>query len=113
VYVIKDIKFSASYEELVNANSMVASHTDNPGATTVRRTTAAGQTATQPGAPSADSQTDQPADQQTVVVNETYELTDPHHPSYGQVLIGENRDEIKCTIVVNYLFYRADNITPQ
>ena len=29
------------------------------------------------------------------------------------VLIGENRDNINCTLVVNYLFYRADNITPQ
>ena len=43
----------------------------------------------------------------------TYELTDPHHPDYGRPLIGEMQDEIKCTLVVNYLFYRADNITPQ
>ena len=115
VYVIKDIRFSAPYEDLINANSVVASHTDNPGnAAAARRTTAAGQTLP-PGTPSADSQAAQSAtDQQTVSLrNETYDLTDPHNPAYGQVLIGENRDEIKCTIVVNYLFYRADNITPQ
>ena len=42
-----------------------------------------------------------------------YDLTDPRNPDYGRVLIGETQDEIRCTIVVNYLFYRADNITPQ
>ena len=111
VYVIKDIKFSAPYEDLINANAVVASHTDTTINATTRRTTTAGQAI--PGAPVA--QTVQPAaDQQTAApVVETYELSDPHHPEYGQVLIGENRDEIKCTIVVNYLFYRADNITPQ
>jgi hypothetical protein len=111
VYVIKDIKFSAPYEDLINANAVVASHTDTAINATTRRTTTAGQAI--PGAPVA--QTVQPAaDQQTAApVVETYELSDPHHPEYGQVLIGENRDEIKCTIVVNYLFYRADNITPQ
>lgn len=115
VYVIKDIKFSAPFEDLINANAVVASHTDSPNnAATVRRTTTAGQQTLPPGAPPA-AQTVQPAaDPQTAaLVEETYELTDPHHPEYGQVLIGENRDEIKCTIVVNYLFYRADNITPQ
>ncbi len=111
VYVIKDIKFSAPYEDLINANAVVASHTDTTINATTRRTTTAGQAI--PGAPVA--QTVQPAaNQQTAApVVETYELSDPHHPEYGQVLIGENRDEIKCTIVVNYLFYRADNITPQ
>ena len=67
--------------------------------------------------PPADPNAIQPADQQAAAVptvqTEIYEQTDPHHPEYGKTLIGETRDEIKCTIVVNYLFYRADNITPQ
>ena len=117
VYVIKDIKFSAPYEDLINANAIVAGHAENVG-TTVRRTagTAANQTLP-PGAPPADPNAIQPADQQVAAVptvqTEIYEQTDPHHPEYGKTLIGETRDEIKCTIVVNYLFYRADNITPQ
>ena len=57
-----------------------------------------------------------PADAAAALIAATYaeyELTDPHHPEYGKVLIGESRDDINCTLVVNYLFYRADNITPQ
>ena len=115
VYVIKDIKFSASYEDLIMANAVVASHTDTLGGTqTTRRTNTQ---STIPGAPPADpaAAQQQTADQTAVVTtaSSTYELTDPHHPDYGKVLIGETRDEIECTIVVNYLFYRADNITPQ
>ena len=116
VYVIKDIKFSAPYEDLINANAVVASHTDTLGGTqTARR----GNTQSAiPGAPPADqnaAQQQTTTDQNAVVTtaSSSYELTDPHHPDYGKVLIGETRDEIECTIVVNYLFYRADNITPQ
>ncbi len=114
VYVIKDIKLSAPFEDLINANAVVASHTDALGGTQTRRNT---QSAI-PGAPPADpaNAQQQTADQQTAAIttaSSIYELTDPHHPDYGKPLIGENRDEIECTIVVNYLFYRADNITPQ
>ena len=114
VYVIKDIKFSAPYEDLINANAVVATHMDSGANNTavVRRNPAAGQVI--PGAPPAGATAQQTAaDQTSTALVSTYELTDPHHPEYGQPLIGENRDEIKCTIVVNYLFYRADNITPQ
>jgi len=115
VYVIKDIKFSAPFEDLINANAVVASHADSGAnnATAVRRTTTAGQAI--PGAPPAGANAAQQtaAEQTATALVSTYELTDPHHPEYGQPLIGETRDEIKCTIVVNYLFYRADNITPQ
>jgi len=118
VYVIKDIKFSSSYEDLINANAVVAEHMERPNA---RRTgAAAGVAANQstiPGAPPADPNMIQPTAQQqpaTVVATRVdYELTDPHHPDYGRPLIGEMQDEIKCTIVVNYLFYRAENITQQ
>lgn len=115
VYVIKDIKFSAPFEDLINANAVVGSHMDSGAnsATVVRRNTTAGQAI--PGAPPAGANAAQQpaADQNAATLVATYELTDPHHPEYGQPLIGETRDEIKCTIVVNYLFYRADNITPQ
>ena len=115
VYVIKDIKFSAPFEDLINANAVVATHMDSGAnnTATVRRNTTAGQAI--PGAPPAGDNAAQQtvADQTATALVATYELTDPHHPEYGQPLIGENRDEIKCTIVVNYLFYRADNITPQ
>lgn len=110
VYVIKDIKLSAPFEDLINANAVVASHTDALGGTQTRRSNT--QTAI-PGAPPADPTA---AQQQTTAIttaSSIYELTDPHHPDYGKPLIGEIRDEIECTIVVNYLFYRADNITPQ
>jgi len=115
VYVIKDIKLSAPYEDLINANAVVASHTDTLGGpqTTRRTNTQTGIPGAPPADPNAQQQT---ADQQTAVIttaSSIYELTDPHHPDYGKPLIGEIRDEIECTIVVNYLFYRADNITPQ
>lgn len=106
VYEITDIKFSAPYEDLVAANSLVEEHIEGPNRRTAR--TAANQ------ADTADANAIQPAGQPAVAsARSEYELTDPHHPDYGRPLIGENRDEIKCTIVVNYLFYRADNITPQ
>ena len=71
-----------------------------------------------PGAPQPAANDPAAANQQNQAVTPVparveYELSDPHHPDYGKTLIGETRDEIKCTIVVNYLFYRADNITPQ
>ena len=105
VYEISDIKFSAPYEDLVAANSLVMEHTEGP----VRRTNRT------EAADDADANAIQPATAQAAALTarSEYELTDPHHPDYGRPLIGENRDAIKCTIVVNYLFYRADNITPQ
>ena len=105
VYEISDIKFSAPYEDLVAANSLVMEHTEGP----VRRTNRT------EAADDADANAIQPATAQAAALTarSEYELTDPHHPDYGRPLIGENRDKIKCTIVVNYLFYRADNITPQ
>ena len=114
VYVIKDIKFSAPYEDLINANAVVAGHMESSTGTT-RRTTTATAGNLPPGAPPADANQAaiQPAAVTTVVARNMYELTDPHNPEYGKTLIGEVRDEIRCTIVVNYLFYRADNITPQ
>ena len=118
VYVINDIKFSAPYEDLIIANDIVAGHVDsvnNGTATTTRRT--AGTDSAIPGAPPVAANANNAADADpqaaATLTYSTYELTDPHHPEYGKTLIGETRDEIKCTIVVNYLFYRADNITPQ
>ena len=117
VYVINDIKFSAPYEDLIIANDIVAGHVDsvNNGTSTVRR--AAGAESAIPGAPPVAANTNaadtDPQAAAATLTYSTYELTDPHHPEYGKTLIGETRDEIKCTIVVNYLFYRADNITPQ
>ena len=107
VYEITDIKFSAPYEDLVAANSLVEEHTEDPA----RR---ANRTANQ-AADAADANAIQPATTQSALLTtrSEYELTDPHHPDYGRPLIGENQDKIKCTIVVNYLFYRADNITQQ
>jgi hypothetical protein len=109
VYEITDIKFSSSYEDLIAANAIVADHTDSPA----RRAAAAASQA-QAGE-EADANAIQPAAAQTVATaaRSTYELTDPRHPDYGRTLIGGTRDDITCTIVVNYLFYRADNITPQ
>ena len=118
---MKSIKFSSPYEDLVNANAVVASHMEE-GAAPARRTTAAAGAANQtlpPGTvvdPNNNAFVNQPAATQPVVatpVRSEYELTDPHNPEYGKVLIGETKDEIKCTIVVNYVLYRADNITPQ
>ena len=123
VYVIKDIKFSAPFEDLIHANDIVAEHVE--GASSVRRpaTTIPGVPPTDPslppGAPPVTATATDPATQaaqqaaQQAAARPGYELTDPHHPDYGQTLIGGTQDEIKYTIVVNYLLYRADNITPQ
>lgn len=114
VYEIKDIKFSAPYEDMINANSQVAYHTEKQKPDARRTTTPAAGTA---AAETADQQAIQPADTPAVqtasVTRVVYDFDDPRNPEYGQPLIGETQDEIKCTIVVNYLFYRADNITPQ
>ena len=118
VYVIKDIKFSSPYEDLITANAIVANHMEDSSAPARRTTVATANQNLQPGAqqPAAnDPAANQQQNQVVTVVpaRVEYELSDPHHPDYGKTLIGETRDEIKCTIVVNYLFYRADNITPQ
>jgi hypothetical protein len=115
VYVIKDIKFSAPFEDLINANAIVAEHTERPNAAARRTGAAAANQSAIPGAPPADPNMIQPVQQQTAAVptRVDYELTDPHHPDYGRPLIGEMQDQIKCTIVVNYLYYRAENITQQ
>ena len=119
VYVVKSIKFNAPFEDLINANDVVAEHVD--GASAVRRNATAIPGAPDsaiPGAPPVAAndpatQAAQQAAQQATQAKSGYELTDPHHPDYGRPLIGEMQDEIKCTIVVNYLLYRADNITHQ
>ena len=117
VYVVKKIEFSAPFEDLINANDVVAEHVE--GASSVRRnaTTIPGApTSAIPGAPPVAAndpatQAAQQAAQQATQARSGYELTDPHHPDYGRPLIGEMQDEIKCTIEVDYLLYRADNIT--
>ena len=112
VYEIRDISFSAPFDDLITANALVASHVEKP-AMDARRAAAGTGTVTNQQAIQPDGAT--PAGQSTPVVatRVEYNLTDPHNPEYGQPLIGERRNEIKCTIVVNYLFYRANNITPQ
>jgi len=120
VYVVKDIKFSAPYEDLISANDTVAEHVEGSsrrtGANAIHG--APNSNSAIPGAPPVAAtdpatQAAQQAAQQTAAVRSGYELTDPHHPDYGKMLLGGMQDEIKCTIVVNYLLYRADNITPQ
>ena len=108
VYEIKDIKLSAPYEDMINANAVVAGHVEkaaSPRTTVGTAATTANQAAIQPAGT--------PAIQTASATRVEYELSDPHNPDYGEILIGKKRDEIKCTIVVNYLFYRANNITPQ
>jgi len=88
VYVIKDIHLSSPSKELVDANSVVFNHI-----------------ATQAEAESAQ--------EGTAAYAGDYDIKNPQHPDYGRVLIGDVRDNINCTITVNYLVYRADNITLQ
>ena len=109
VYVIKNIKFTAPFDDLVEANTLVNRHTKS--AAEAETTTGTAATQVQSNA----STTDDEDNQTTVVVSLTpqYELTDPRNPDYGRMLIGGKQDKINCTIVVNYLFYRADNITNQ
>jgi len=117
VYVIRDIKLRSPQDDIIVANSIVAGHVDG-GTRAAATTQKADGTAADPNAAAAATTTNdtKPADPAAALIAATYaeyELTDPHHPEYGKVLIGENRDDINCTLVVNYLFYRADNITPQ
>ena len=112
VYVIKNIKFTAPYDDLIEANTLVNRHSKSSSETNPVETTA-GTAANQ--AQSDAASTDDGETQAAVVVSYTpqYELTDPRNSDYGRMLIGGKQDKINCTIVVNYLFYRADNITPQ
>jgi hypothetical protein len=111
VYEITDIRLFSSHEELINANSLVAEHVDfASGRTAVNAVTIPGSESGDDSEENADQ-----AEKKPVVSSmySQYDLTDPHNPDYGRVLIGGSQDGIRCTIVVNYLFYRADNITPQ
>ena len=113
VYVIRDIKLTAPHDDLVMANYLVAGHID--GTNGVRNANS------KEGDEDKDKEEEDDdnkpkTDPATALITAAYsqfELTDPQHPDYGKVLLGETRDEINCTLVVNYLFYRADNITPQ
>jgi len=110
VYVIRNIKLSSPPDEMIAANSLIAKHLDGSASRAedeVAEPNAAGRAA---------AKQDEPLDSAAALIAATYaeyDLTDPHHPDYGKVLIGDKRDEINCTLVVNYLFYRADNLTPQ
>ena len=115
VYVIRDIKLKAPQDDIIIANAIVAGHVEG-GSRTAAQKAADGTTADGAAADAATKEEAKPADPAAALIAATYaeyELTDPHHPEYGKVLIGESRDDINCTLVVNYLFYRADNITPQ
>jgi len=118
VYVVKSIGLNAQYEDLMRANGLVLDHTESRGTSSTRKsTTATSEQDKQQQQQSAADQTGTAAGTQTSTASSRnaalYDLTDPRNPEYGKTLIGEERDEIECTIVVNYLFYRADNITQQ
>ena len=115
VYVIRDIKLRAPQDDIIVANSIVAGHIDGGtrAAATTQKTDGTTADATAAAATKDDAKQADPAAALLAATYAEYELTDPHHPEYGKVLIGESRDDINCTLVVNYLFYRADNITPQ
>ena len=109
VYQITSISLVSPNDDLMVANALVADHIDSSsGRTTTTKAAANSQTD-----PNANDEPDLRAVQPVTPVRVEYALTDPRNSDYGRPLIGENRDEIKCTIVVNYLLYRADNITPQ
>ena len=115
VYVIRDIKLKAPQDDIIIANAIVAGHVEG-GSRTAAQKAADGTTADGAAVDAATKEEAKSADPAAALIAATYaeyELTDPHHPEYGKVLIGESRDDINCTLVVNYLFYRADNITPQ
>ena len=101
VYVIKSIKLSSSADPLLKADGIVASHMSDERPSTLRTGAQSG-----PDAKSSEKDVEEPND-------DAFDPANPHHSDYGRVLIGEKRDDVKCTLVVNYLFYRADNITPQ
>ena len=112
VYVIRSITLTSPYEDLVRANSIVADHRGDNSSKPARTTVA------DPTLPPEAQQpvTIDPVTQQPVAIvysRSEYDLTDPHNPDYGETLFGDIQNEIKCTIVVDYLFYRAENITPQ
>jgi len=106
VYVITDIRLSSPFEDLMLANATVAEHIDDASGRLNRAVAV-----TQPE--QDDDDEDKAAAQAVTLTRVEYALTDPRNPDYGRTLIGETQDQINCTIVVNYLFYRADNITPQ
>ena len=117
VYIIKDIKLSAPYEDLINANAIVAAHSEDRSASTTRTVVAnrAAQSDDEDDEDEDDDDEEAAAKKAAALAASRiqYDLTDPHNPEYGKILIGENPDAIKCTIEVDYLLYRADNITPQ
>ena len=112
VYEIADIKLKAPYEEVANANYVVSNHIDGPG----RAKTAKDAKDKDKDKEEDEEKTEEEKKAEAAALAASmnqYELTDPRHPDYGKVLVGEKRDNINCTLVVNYLFYRADNITRQ
>ena len=116
VYVIKDIKLTAPYDDLINANAIVAGHSESRSAASDSKPAPRKQTI-QPDDDDDDEEEEEDPEAARLAAlaasRNQYDLTDPHNPEYGKTLVGERRDEIRCSIVVNYLFYREDNITPQ
>ena len=115
LYVVRDIRLKSPQDDIIIANSIVAGHVDGGVRAATAQKTNDGTTPETNAAPATQEEA-KPKDAAAALIAATYaeyDLTDPHHPEYGKVLIGENRDNINCTLVVNYLFYRADNITPQ
>ena len=126
VYVLStsSFKLSTTDDDLKAANSVVADHLpENVAAKTAatRRNTATAVGNQPPGTvgdPNAGAfvgQQNAAAQTQTVAASASsrseYPLTDPHNPDYGRPLIGETRDEVKCTLEVQYLYDTASNIT--
>ena len=126
VYILSTgaFKLSTTDDDLKVANSVVADHLpENVAAkTAATRRNAATAAGNQPpgtvGDPNAGAfvgQQPATAQTQTAAVSTSgrseYPLTDPHNPDYGRTLIGETRDEVKCTLVVQYLYDTASNIT--
>jgi len=117
-------KLTTTDDELKEANAIVGGHMEEMDGKKVTRSTAAATNQTQqtgtvgtgtvdPNAAGGAAQQPATVAQTVVSVRHDYPLTDPHNAEYAQVLLGGTPDEIKCTLVVQYLYDTKGDITNQ
>jgi len=113
VYVLRNLKFTVDSSYITEANTAVRRHIYDLEEEKIRKE----KEDEDPETAAENAEENKRLKKQTDANGNIIEVvdvlpTEPSHPDYGRVLLGEKRDEVTCTLVVDYYLYRGDNLVP-
>lgn len=102
VYVITNLKFEAKDSDVSDANWLVGTHIASEKEDAEKAAEESAEAA------AGDGKNVDPE----AVLRAMYKIDDPKHIDYGEVVLGNKRGDVKCTLTVDYYLFRGDNIIP-